>query len=66
MHTSTLGLWWVDLGWLPHAEEAALSLPLLNSKKSENAKNELVEWHKDREITYQLLSQAKQTWLEKG
>jgi len=29
-------LWWADLGWLPDAHAAALSLPLLNRTGGEN------------------------------
>ena len=56
-------LYWVDVGWLPGAHQAALSLPLFNKTGRENTMKKLVGQDKDKEITPQLLSQAKQTRL---
>ena len=56
-------MWWVDLGQLPDAHPAALSLPLLNRIGEENRMEKLVGRDKDREIAYQLPSRAKQTQL---
>ena len=58
-------LWWVDLGWLPDAHPAALS-HLLNRAGGENKTENLVGQDKDRDITYRLLSRAKQTRLEEN
>lgn len=49
----------VDLGWLPDASPAALSLPLKKTK-GENDMEKLMGHDKDKG-TYQVLSWAKQT-----
>jgi len=54
-------LWWVDLGWSPDAHQTALSLLILNRTGEENMMEKLIKRDKDREITHQLLSWAKQT-----
>jgi len=54
-------VWWVDLGKLLGAHQAALSLPLLCWTREQNYNERLVVQDKDREITKQLLSRAKQT-----
>jgi len=56
-------LWQVDLGWLPDAHPAALSLPLLNRTGEENKMEKLVGQDKDRKTAYQLSSQTKRTQL---
>lgn len=56
-------LWWVDLGRLPDACSATLSVPLLDRTGGENEIEELVGRDEDREITDRLLSQAKLTQL---
>ena len=56
-------MWWADLGWLPGAHPAALSLALISRTRRENKIKKVVGKGKDREITYQLSSQAKQIQL---
>lgn len=62
-YTGVTALWWVKLGWILGVHQAALSLFLLNSIGEENMKEALRGRGKDSEITYQLQSWAKHTWL---
>jgi len=56
-------VWWADLGLQSNNHPAALPLSLLNRTGVENRMKTLLGQDKDREVTYQLLSQAKQTQL---
>jgi len=53
-----------NFGCLPNSYLATLSLPLLRRTERENKMENLVNQHKDREITHQLSSQEKtdSTW----
>ena len=52
------------MGWpRPDAYPATLSLSLLSSTGGENKMEKFTGQDKDREITYQLLSQTKQAGL---
>ena len=53
---------WIALGWLSGAHLAA-PLPTYSTGQAENRIEKLMGWHKDRDIVYQQLSQAKQTSL---
>ena len=55
--------WWVDLGWMPGAHQAALSLPFHIWTAERKYNKGLLGWDKDREVTQQLLSWPKQTQL---
>jgi len=55
-------VWWVNLGWLPAAHQATVSF-LFNRTGGKNKIKKLIGWDKNREITYQLLSWAKQIRL---
>lgn len=52
-------LWWVDLGWPWGAHQTTLSLHFLNCTGDIKHNEKFMGWSKDKEITYQLLSQAK-------
>ena len=53
-------VWWVELGWPPGAHQGALSLPLFNRTEGKKNVEKLMDQDKDRDITYQLPSWAKQ------
>lgn len=57
---------WVDLGCLPDFHPIVLSLGLFNRSGEEKKMKNLVGQDKEREITYQFLSRAKQTQLEEN
>jgi len=52
-------VWWVDLGWMPGTHQATLSLPLLSWTGERKRNKRLMGQDKDREIAWQLASQAK-------
>jgi len=54
-------LYWADLGWLTDPCPAVLSLSLCNRAGGGNRMKNLMGSSKDREITYELSSWAKQT-----
>ena len=54
-------LWWVDPGWMPGAHQSCSITPLLSWTGERKYNKSLVGRDKDREITQQLLSRAKQT-----
>ena len=45
-------MWWVNLGWLPGAHQAAPSFSLLSRAGGENEMKKLVGRDTDREIAY--------------
>lgn len=55
--------WWLNPGQLPDTYPAVLSRPLLNRTRGENKMEKLIGQAKDREITYQSLSRAKNSQL---
>lgn len=61
----TSSFWWVDLGGMPGIHQATLSLPLLNWIGGEKYNRSLVSQDRDRKITLQSPSWAKQTQIRK-
>lgn len=54
-------VWWVDLDWLPDTNPATLLFPSSAWRWGQNKMENHMGWAKDSMITYQLLSQGKQT-----
>lgn len=59
----TSPVWWADLGLQTDAHPAVLPLSLLKRTEVENRVKMLMDQDKDKEITHQFLSQAKQIQL---
>lgn len=54
-------VWWVDLDWLPDANQPLSCFPSSAWQWWQNKMENRMGWTKDSRITYQLLPQGKQT-----
>ena len=60
-----MGLWWVDLGWMPGAHHATLSLPLLNRTGTENMTKGLwigAQEDRERSLSNYVTGKTDLTW----